>query len=1351
MSLTALLFVVSLESSRSVPAYRQEAPKPIFIKDVRIVVKPGTVIAKGSLLLENGKIAKVGANLSAPANAEIVDGAGLTAYPGFVNPYMAIMIEGAGRRTGGQQGAGRATQTAEQQAEAQRKRDADPFGKESNLFSKVLVKDLKDVELPGLKSLGESGYGLAHVSSADGVVGAVAAILSTASGTASSSHVRGETGMIPLRFARSGFGGGGGGGYPGSQMGTTALLRQTLMDATYKRPAGDANPTLDNLKPVAIGENRAVFDDLNEVSFHQATKIIDEFRLRPILGFRQDAGALASTLKTVRGNILLKGNIPIKPTLGANLQTANLLSVRSYFNEVQAAAELERAKIEWSYAPSSSADPLSGIRMYVRGGLSRDAALAAMTVRPAKVIGMADKAGTIEANRLGNVVLVQGDLFDSSSQIMASYVDGKRVTGEMPLRKKDELLTKEEPLKLAKPLYGRFPAPAETKVADRLYRNATIWTQGPQGTLTNADVLIQGGKIKAIGRNLRAPNGCQVIDATGKHISPGIWDCHSHTGISGGVNEGSNMITAECRIGDVIDHTSNSIYVQLSGGTVGANQLHGSANVIGGQNSTVKWRWGQPSSAFPVESAPPGVKFALGQNPIREDSGGFGQQSPPEGGTLLTWRPRTRMGVEESLRRALQLGKEYNQAWADFRSGKSQVEPKRDIQLEALGEIVAGKRVIHSHGYRADEMLMLIRVAKAYGAKINTLQHVLEGYKIADEMAEAGVGGSTFADWWGYKLEAYDAIPYNAALMANRGVSVSVNSDSDNHARRLNQEAAKSMRYGGVSAEEALSYVTIEPAKQLGIADRTGSLEVGKDADLAIWTDSPLSVYAICVETYVDGVKRFDRLNDAKQRADRIKELEEARKLLSEPSDGKNPFTDGSGTAANAKVEANTSGIPAKAKYGLGPVTGQPATKRYPRSAFLIRQAMIHPMVGAPFVGDVLVAKDGKIENVAPMLKGNGAQEISGVGKHVYPGLIDPATGIGLNEIGQVPTSDDSSERGNFHPDYRVERAINPEWDTLGVARQQGILTVLVKPSGGGIPGQAALINTEGFTYEDLTIQGGIALAYSLGGGGGFGGLEHDDSVNHDNCCGVGTDEHTSGQGRQGGGGGVATTLESLSTQLNDAREYAKKRDAATAEKPVPADQRQEAMLKVASGELPVIISATSATDMKAAVAWSEKEGVRILLYGCSGAGEIVDWLAQNQVPICLAAVYSMPRSDQEVDYFYSLPARLAKAGVKFCLTTNNDKDVRQLRDQAGWAAAYGLDREDAARMITLWAAQVMGIDDRLGAIMPGLEGTIILTDGEITETKTQVLRAWIQGREVDLTNRQTRLYDKYRNRPKPH
>ena len=683
------------------------------------------------------------------------------------------------------------------------------------------------------------------------------------------------------------------------------------------------------------------------------------------------------------------------------------------------------------------------------------------------------------------------------------------------------------------------------------------------------------------------------------------------------------------------------------------------------------------------------------------------------------------MGNEESIRRALYLGFEYGKEWEDYRAGKTAVEPRRNLQLEGLWEIATGKRLIHSHGYRADELLMLLRVTKEVGAKVKTLQHVLEGYKIADEMAEMGVGGSTFADWWGYKLEAFDAIPFNAALMADRGVSVSVNSDSDNHARRLNIEAAKSIRYGGVTPEKALSFVTIEPARQMGIDKQTGSLEPGKDADMVVWTADPTSIFAICLETYVDGVKRFDLDDDARQRVDRLAELAEAKKILESRTPAEEPDNDSLTPAAIG---------------GISPRTGLPGSAKYPRKPLLIAGATIHPMLGEPVIGDVLIGADGLIVGVGKVSAPAGAVKVDGKGKHVYPGIIDGATTLGLTEIGQVPESDDSSEKGDFHPDYRAIRAVNPDSELIAAARNQGVLTALTAPTGGLFAGQAALLSLEGFTWEDLAIDSGLAIKVSLGGRR-F-NFEQDccaDQEDHDH-----DDDLTSGQGRRGGGNQAAAseTLTRVSTELKKAREY---RAAGG-----PRDDRYEVLLQASEGKIPFLIEANSANDIKAAVAWAEKVKVAIQITGASSAGEIAEWLAGRQVPILLTATMSMPGSEEPLDAFYGLAAKLKKAGVKFGIATSESHDVRQIREFAGFSAAHGLGAEDAARSITLWPAEILGLGKRLGAVAPGYEGTVILTDGPLVEVGTRVLRAWIRGRECDLAFRQTRLYDKYRVRPLP-
>jgi imidazolonepropionase-like amidohydrolase len=402
-----------------------------------------------------------------------------------------------------------------------------------------------------------------------------------------------------------------------------------------------------------------------------------------------------------------------------------------------------------------------------------------------------------------------------------------------------------------------------------LIKNGTVMT-AIRGTLQNTDILIENGKIARIGKNLSAPADARVIDATGKYVTPGIIDCHSHTMLDA-INEGTYAVTSMTQVKDVMVPKDIAIYRALAGGVTTANLLHGSANPIGGQNAVVKFKFGRPAADFLIPDAPPGIKFAMGENTKRSYSSVQPGQTPRY--------PRTRMGVIETMRDAFLRARDYKQAWDDFRAGKTKVEPRKNLELEPLVEVLEGKRLVHCHGYRSDEHLNLLKLADEFGFRIATLQHGLEAYKIAPEIAKRGTGVSIFTDSWSYKLEAYDAIPYNAYLLWKAGVVVSINSDSDERMRRLNLDAAKVEKYGGVPEEEALKMITLNPAIQLGISKRTGSIEVGKDGDIVIWNTHPFSVYSHPEITMIEGEVYFDRSKDIQMRADLAKEREELEKL----------------------------------------------------------------------------------------------------------------------------------------------------------------------------------------------------------------------------------------------------------------------------------------------------------------------------------------------------------------------------------------------------------------------------------------------------------------------------------------
>jgi imidazolonepropionase-like amidohydrolase len=412
-----------------------------------------------------------------------------------------------------------------------------------------------------------------------------------------------------------------------------------------------------------------------------------------------------------------------------------------------------------------------------------------------------------------------------------------------------------------KALRAQRPAVPET-----LIRNATVLTI-THGTLQNTDVLMRNGKIAAVGKNLSASPTARIIDGTGKYVMPGIIDCHSHSMLDT-INEGTLAVTSMVHTQDVLNTTDVDLYRELAGGVTTLNLLHGSANPIGGLNTVVKIKYGRPASEFLFPGAMPGIKFALGEN--------VKQSSRPNQPGVQRRYPNTRMGVEEVIRDAFTRARDYKRTWDEYREAakkdKNLVPPRRDLQLEPLVEILEGKRYVHAHCYVVSEILMLINLADEFGFKIKTFQHTLEGYKVAKEIAAHGAGASIFADSWGYKIEAYDAIPYNAAIMTRAGVVVSMNSDSDERARRLNIEAAKAMHWGDLTEEQALKLVTLNPAIQLGIQDRVGSIDVGKDADVAIWNGHPFSVYSRVDTTFIDGEVFFDREKDLARRPELAKE-----------------------------------------------------------------------------------------------------------------------------------------------------------------------------------------------------------------------------------------------------------------------------------------------------------------------------------------------------------------------------------------------------------------------------------------------------------------------------------------------
>ena len=956
--LRALVLAALAVTALAHPA--QAAPPRVHaIRNARIVTAPGRVIPRGTIVMRDGLIVAVGADAAIPADARVWDGDSLTVYAGlidaFVMPPAPAAAFGGGPFGGGRPGGAPPATEAPRGA----------VHELSAVRAEVRVVETLPIDGAQAESLRAAGFTAVQYAPRQGVVRGQSALVNLGGASANASVVRADVAQVmALDPSR-------GGTYPSSLMGAIAVLRQAFLDAKWYRDARAAsarragservseNLAWDALQPVISGQQPVVMvaDDMLEVL--QAAKIAREAGVAvTIVGAGDEYKRIARVAATGRP-LIVPVNFPDAPDVADD---ANALEVRTEeLRHWQAApgnpGALGKAGVTFALTSNGLKDVKTfrtQVGKAVARGWSEDAALAAVTTTPARMLGADGKLGVIAPGAVANLTVMRGALFADNSKVREVWIDGARyevakdetspkgdwltvsgatfkvaaeaetsvtfvvgsdtlkstearvddkhlrfvlvkagvretfdlafandafkgsmVAGDKTIpvsggpkpgdkdkdKKGDKKGDKKADTLVPVPVIAgnteawRFAPPARPAVL--LVQNATIWTSGPQGILREADLLVKNGVIAAVGRNLAKPAGAVVIDGTGKHVAPGTIDEHSHSAILGNVNECTNSVTCEVRTQDVINSESVNLYRQLAGGGTMMHLLHGSCNSIGGQCAVIKNKWGAAPDELFYALAPGTVKFALGENPKQANFG-----------TDRTNRyPKSRSGVENTIREAFLRAQDYDRAFAEFKAGKRTLPPRRDLQLDALSEIIHGTRLVHCHSYRQDEILMLMRLAESFGFKINTFTHILEGYKVADEMASHGASAMGFTDWWGYKQEVIDAIPWNGYLMWDRGVNVGFNSDSDELARRLNTEAAKAIKYGGVPREEALKMVTLNPAKSLMIDAHVGSLEVGKDADFAIWSGEPLSPFAVCEQTFIEGRKYFDRAADLAGRA----------------------------------------------------------------------------------------------------------------------------------------------------------------------------------------------------------------------------------------------------------------------------------------------------------------------------------------------------------------------------------------------------------------------------------------------------------------------------------------------------
>jgi imidazolonepropionase-like amidohydrolase len=844
----ALVAVPQMAEAQRRPT-RPDVPRHYAITGARIVTVAGPVIDNGTVVVEDGVITAVGRNAAVPPGAWVIDGSGKTVYPGFVD---ALTNLGHPAARGARGPAGGGSPFGPQGPIDESRHSWGPEDRPGTHSWVSAAEDLNPAD-ERVEAWRLGGFTTALTSLDDGLVTGQAALLNLGGYVRPREMVVATPVAMRLKLEDRSYT-----GYPNSLMGSFAYLKQLYLDAQYydrvwddyeANPRGKARPEWDlALEPLRhqLGAGYpALFPGDNRKEIERAIVTSRVMGVTPVVYGAQAGYAAADLLAEAGVSALVNLDWP-KPARDGDPEAEPALATLRFWDRAPTTpAEFQKAGVRFAFYSgglTNPADIWAAARRAVAMGLSRDAAVRAMTLSPAEIFGVSDRMGSIEVGKIGNLVVASGDLFDDGSRVETVLVDGERFDAPAPDAAPRARRAQADQAATAPVAMSRDKGPYRDDPVTFI-RGATIMTAS-NGTIENGDIIIRDGKIAQVGTGLEAPRGAHVVDGAGKWVTPGIIDAHSHLAADA-INEGAVNVSAMVGIKDVLEPNDEGIYYALGGGVTAMNILHGSANPIGGGNAVVKLRWGGDAQEMIIPEAKEGIKFALGENTKRD-------RNPDR-------YPATRMGVQDVVRQAFLDALQYQKGWDAYQAGGGRgIEPRRDLKLESLAQILRGDRWVHSHSYRADEILQLIRLADEFNFTVRTFQHVLEGYKVADEIAAHGAGASTFSDWWAYKVEAYDAIPYNAALMEERGVLVSINSDSGEEIRHLNQEAAKAMKWGGMAEEHALRLVTLNAAIQLGIESRTGSIEAGKDADLAVWDAPPLSMFAKALQTYVDGRLYFD-------------------------------------------------------------------------------------------------------------------------------------------------------------------------------------------------------------------------------------------------------------------------------------------------------------------------------------------------------------------------------------------------------------------------------------------------------------------------------------------------------------
>ncbi|MBT5925915.1 MAG: amidohydrolase family protein [Verrucomicrobia bacterium] len=861
-----------------------------------VVVSPSLTISNATLVINKGKVVSVIQSAEAAPGSRTWDMEGFTIYPGFIDPYYVLSTDDSPVTTTRTIDDGHANHqaTGHWNFYGMPGDELDPGAKGpgsslSTVHPEYSVMDKWVFKSSQRKELRNLGFTAVHLSPSKGIFRGTGAVSLTGE-SSPNQLIQHSEGFQHIAFSGRD---GKDSEFPKSLMGVISTIRQTILEAQdhlrekSENLDGLYNPSLDALEPLLNGIKMVLIEPGSVLMSARASSLAESFGIRYGLIASGQEWRRPDLIKQIDAPFIVPVNFPEIPKLPEDddwdALSLDLLRHWDWAPETPALLASQGHRLALTlYSLNDRKEFRKKLKQAIERGLPKQSAIAALTTVPAELCGLSDSMGTLVAGKQANFTIIKGDdYFLPDNPVESTWVQGARYPNDQfdssveKDHKESETKAEDEPIeRLARsPLEDH---PSQVRPDTLLVKNATIWTSSSSGIIEQADLLIQHGHILDVGENLSLPDSdlgsCLVIDATGKHLTPGLIDAHSHSMIMGGVNEGTMPSTAMVRIADVVNSETDNIYYQLAGGLTIANLLHGSANPIGGQNAIIKLRWGKGPDDLIFKEAPGGIKFALGEN-VKQANWGDEKK---------TRFPQTRMGVPVFYENRFTAAQHYQEAWRKFEFGSGK-RPKRNLEMDCLVEILEGKRWIHCHSYRQDEILAFLRVMENFGIQVGTLQHVLEGYKIADEIAEHGAGASCFTDWWAYKFEVIDAIPYAGSLMHERGALVSFNSDDSDLARRMYLEAAKAVKYGNTPPEAALNFVTRYPAQQLRIDHLVGSLEKGKHGDFVLWSGSPLNSGSTCLETWIEGVKYFDRHTDSDRTQARALEkkalLEKAKKI----------------------------------------------------------------------------------------------------------------------------------------------------------------------------------------------------------------------------------------------------------------------------------------------------------------------------------------------------------------------------------------------------------------------------------------------------------------------------------------